>query len=255
MKVLDISKWQPNVDYQKVKDSGIDGVILRCGVTTYGDMKCNIDSCFEKHYKGFKAVGMPLGVYYYSCANTVAKAKEEAQATLTYIKGKQLEYPIYYDTENEQRQRSLSKQALTDIAKAFCETIENAGYYVGIYASKSWLLDELDMAQLKDYDVWVAQYASKCTYTGAYGMWQYTNTGKVNGISGNVDLSYCYKDYPTIIKKVGLNGFNSAQNSTESDECERHEQTIAELEKSLETAKKALNEQTEKLGKIKNIIG
>lgn len=210
-KVIDISSHQPNVDYAKVKATGVNGVIIRCGRTYWGNIIVAGDSAFEKHYQGFKAVGMPVGVYYYSAATTIAKAKEEAQFVLKVLKGKKLEYPVYFDVENKERQQPLSTQLLTDITKAFCETIEKNGYYVGIYASTSWLNNELDMNQLKNYDVWVAQYNSKCTYGGKYGMWQYTDKALVDGIptepDKGIDMSYCYKDYPTIIKNAKLNGY------------------------------------------------
>lgn len=214
-KVLDVSSFQPNIDYSKAKSSGVNGVILRCGRTYWGKLKVAGDDCFEKHYKGFKAVGMPIGVYYYSCANNIAKAKEEANYVLSVLKGKKLEMPVYFDVENKERQQPLGKQALTDIAKAFLDTIESKGYYVGIYASSSWLNDELDMNQLKKYDVWVAHYGvKKPSYNGNYGMWQYTSSGTVKGINGKVDLSHCYKDYPTIIKKAKLNGYNNSEVTT-----------------------------------------
>lgn len=213
-KYIDVSKHQGTIDFQKVKEAGIQGVILRCGYTGYGKTKSKQkDSKFEEYYIGFKSVGIPVGVYWYSCAVTEAEAKEEARLTLEYIKGKEINLPVYFDTEDNhdtsqyspQSQKSIGKDALTKVTKAYCEAIESAGYYVGIYASKSWLLNQLDMNSLKDYDVWVAQYNSKCTYTGSYGMWQYTSTGKVNGIKGNVDLDHCYKDYVSIIKKAKLN--------------------------------------------------
>lgn len=227
-KVIDVSYYQ-TIDYSKVKD--VQGVILRCGRTGWGSFQMDKDTAFEKHYEGFKKTGMPMGAYYYSCANTIERAKQEANFVLTLIKGKQFDYPIYFDVENNERQGSLSKQALTNIAKAFCEVIENAGYYVGIYASKSWLETKLDMNQLKNYDVWVAQYNKTLTYQGSYGMWQYTSTGKVDGINGNVDCNYCYKDYPEIIKKAGLNGYGKID----------YEAEIARLKKKINEARAILN--------------
>ena len=210
--VLDISVHQGKVDFNKMKAAGVKGVIIRCGYTGWGTTKSKQkDANFEENYKKAKEVGLPVGVYWYSCASTEAEAIEEANLTLEYIKGKQIDYPVYFDSEDSHWQRPLSVSELSKVAKAFCETIEKAGYYVGIYASTSWLKDELDMSFLKDYDVWVAQYNTRCTYTGSYGMWQYSSKGNgaTYGCSSTyVDMNHCYKDYPTIIKKAGLNGYS-----------------------------------------------
>ena len=210
--VLDISVHQGKVDFNKMKAAGVKGVIIRCGYTGWGSTKSKQkDAKFEENYKKAKEVGLPVGVYWYSCASTEAEAIEEANLTLEYIKGKQIDYPVYFDSEDSHWQRPLSVSELSKVAKAFCETIEKAGYYVGIYASTSWLKDELDMSFLKDYDVWVAQYNTRCTYTGSYGMWQYSSKGNgaTYGCSSTyVDMNHCYKDYPTIIKKAGLNGYS-----------------------------------------------
>lgn len=220
LKFIDISTYQKNVDYQKVKDDGVQGVILRCGYTGYGTAKSKQkDAQFENHYKGFSKVGLPIGVYWYSCAVTEEEAIVEANKVLEYIKGKKIELPIYFDTEDNHdtkkysptSQRTIGRAKLTKVAKAFCETIENAGYYVGIYASTSWLNNQLNMNDLKAYDVWVAQYSSKCQYKGNYGMWQYSSKGKVKGISGNVDMNKCYRDYVNIIKKAGLNNLEPSK--------------------------------------------
>ena len=150
--------------------------------------------------------GINTGVYYYSTATTAKQAQKEALFVIKQLKGCKLQYPVYIDTEDK-LQAKLSKSELTSVVKEFCETMENAGYYVGIYASKSWFADQLNDSKLKDYDKWVAQYNKKCTYNGNYGMWQYTERGKVDGIKGNVDFNKCYKDYPKIIKKAKLNGY------------------------------------------------
>lgn len=206
-KGIDVSVNQGNVDWKKVKESGVEFAILKCA---WG---VNVADNFEKNYKEAKAVGMPIGAYCYSYAKTVDKAKKEANAVVEILKGKQFEYPIAYDIEDAS-QTGLSKKLLTDMCKAFCETLEKAGYYVCIYSYKSFLTDKLDMKQLSAYDVWLSQFNKTVTYTGAYGMWQYSSKGKVSGIKGNVDLDYSYKAYPTIIKKAGLNGFKKSTSSS-----------------------------------------
>ena len=202
-KGIDVSKWQGNIDWQKVKASGIEFAMLRGG---FGKDTSQIDSKFEQNYKYAKAAGVPVGVYHYSYAKSVEDAKKEAKFCLLYLKDKQFEYPIAFDIEDNS-QANLGKEKLTAIAKAFCEEVEKAGYYVCIYANLDWLKNKLDMVALSNYDVWVAQWSSKCTYGGVYGMWQYSDKGKVKGIDGNVDMDEAYKNYPNIMKTNGLNGY------------------------------------------------
>lgn len=203
IKGIDVSKWQGTIDWAKVKASGIDFAILRC---SFGRASSQKDAMFETNYKNAKAAGMPVGAYHYSYATTVEQAKAEAQLCLNTIKGKTFEYPIYFDIEDPS-QSSLSKSTISAIIKAFCKTVEEAGYYVGIYANLSWLNTKIDDECKKRYDVWLAQWSGEPTYTGSFGMWQNSSKGTVPGISGNVDTDVSYKDYPSIIKKNGLNGF------------------------------------------------
>lgn len=264
--IIDVSSWQENIDYAKVKNTGVKGVILRCGRTGYGTAKSKQeDSTFKKHYEGFKKVGLPVGAYYYSCAVSEAEAREEANLVLSILKGKQFEYPIYFDTEDNHdikgagcspvSQYSIGKTKLTQVAKAFLETVEKAGYYVGIYASTSWLNNQLDMSQLKNYDVWVAHYnVSKPSYAGDYGMWQYTSSGKVSGISGDVDCNRVYKDYPAIIKKAGLNGYSSGATKPSTDELEKVKQELTETKKALETAQNELETQKAEVTRLKKKV-
>ena len=208
-KILDISKYQPIVDYaDTAKD--IDGVILRIGLTYWGAQAMGKDEYFEQHYAGFKAVGCPVGVYYYSAADSVAVAEKEANYCLSLLKGKQFELPIYYDVENNERQGKLSKQALTEIVDKFCSIVEKAGYFVGYYSYTAWLLSKFDTAYLsKKYTLWKADYRTAYDKTIPCDMHQYTSGGSVNGINGRVDLSNCYVDFEKIIKEKGLNGFGA----------------------------------------------
>lgn len=205
LKGIDVSKYQGNIDWAAVRNSGIEFAMLRGGYGRYNTQK---DGKFEQNYNGAKSVGMPIGAYHYSYATSVAAAEQEADFCLSYLAGKSFEYPIIIDVE-EKRQSNLGKAALTQVVDAFCSKIANAGYLVGIYASKSFFQNYLDMNILGKYEVWVAQWASACTYSGEYGLWQYTSDGSVPGIAGRIDMNYGYKDYPTIIKSAGLNGFAS----------------------------------------------
>ena len=155
-------------------------------------------------------------MYWYSYAMNAEEAKKEAAVCLEVIKGKQFEYPIYFDIE-EKKQLDLGKAACTEIAKAFLEAVESAGYWVGIYSSKSHLESYISETVRTRYAVWVAHYGvKKTTYKGQFGMWQKSSTGKVDGISGNVDLNECYVDYPAQIKAKGLNGLKATVSKTET---------------------------------------
>lgn len=206
-KGIDVSKWQGTIDWGKVKAAGIQFAMIRGG---YGKNSDRIDSKFETNYKNAKKAGVPVGVYHYSYAQSVEDAKKEAQFCISYLKGKTLEYPVAFDIEDK-TQAGLTNERRTDIAKAFCDAMEKAGYYVVIYSSKDWLVNKLNMSKLTAYDVWLAQWAVQPTYKGNFGMWQYSDKGRVNGISGNVDLDYAYKNYPSIIKAAGLNGFKKQE--------------------------------------------
>lgn len=197
-KGIDISRYQGNPDFAKVKKE-VDYVIVQAGYGRYASQK---DSSFERNYSECKKYGIPVGIYWFSYANSVADAKKEAEACLEVIKGKQFEYPIYFDIEGSALSGDVSGKC-----KAFCEAIEKAGYYAGIYISRSPAQTYLSKDVASKYALWLAEYSSKCNYSGDYGMWQYGDNGKISGISGAVDMDYCYVDYPTLIKKAGKNGY------------------------------------------------
>ena len=212
-KGVDISTYNTNIDYANMARQ-IDYAILRCGFTGYGPGKSlNKDAQFENHYAGFSKQGLPMGVYYYSCAATMTEAIKEAKYVLDLVKGKKFLYPIYIDVEDSYHMQKLSKKELSEVVLAFCRTIENSGYYTGIYANTYWWNNEIDQTILADIDKWVAHY--KVQTPGVQGdMWQYTETGKLNGHTGDLDLNYCYKDYPAIIKAAGLNGYGEPKESS-----------------------------------------
>ena len=207
MKGIDVSKHQGNVNWSHVKADGVKFAIIRAG---YGKEAYQKDIQFENNYAGCKSNGIPVGVYWYSYATTPDEARKEAAVCLSIIKGKTFEYPVYFDIE-EPSVLAKGKAACTAIAKAFLEAVEQAGYFVGIYSSKVHLENCITEELRARYAVWVAHYGvDKTTYHGQYGIWQKSSTGKVYGISGNVDVNECYIDYPAAIKKKGLNGFKAA---------------------------------------------
>lgn len=211
IKGIDVSKWQGNINFQKVKDSGISFVIIRAG---YGKLPSQKDKCFEENYCKAKASGLDVGVYWYSYAMSVDEAREEAKACLSVIKGKQFEYPVYFDLE-EQKQFSKGREFCDSIVNAFCGELEKNVYFAGLYISRSPLERFISESTAKKYALWVAEYNSKCRYNGDYGMWQYSSKGKVNGIGGNCDMNYCYKNYPSIIKNGGFNGYGKKKSVDE----------------------------------------
>lgn len=200
-KGIDVSEHQGKIDWTKVVT---DFAILRAG---YGKSVSQKDKQFDANYSGAKAQNIHVGAYWYSYAMTPDEARREADCLLEVIKGKQFEYPIYFDLE-EDKQLKLGKEMVSAIITAFLERVEAAGYWVGLYMSASPLNTLVSDEIKKRYAVWVAHIGvSKPGYNGTYGVWQYSWKGSVNGISGDVDMDYSYVDYPLQIKAKGLNGY------------------------------------------------
>jgi len=216
-KGIDISQYQRNVDFRKVKAAGYDFVIIRAGFGKYAKQK---DPQFETHYRNAKAAGLNVGAYWYSYAASVEDAKAEAKICLEVIKGKQFEYPIYFDLE-ERAQFVKGRSFCDGLVKTFCGELEKAGYFAGLYISRSPLQQYISADVAKRYALWIAEYGSKCNYKGTYGMWQYSSTGRVSGVNGNCDLDYSYKDYPAIMKEKGLNGYAKAEKVLDSSGFKR----------------------------------
>ena len=205
---IDVSHWQGNIHFENVKASGIDFVIIKAGGSDKGFYT---DSKWEENYKNAKAAGLFVGAYYFAgknfrgSENGLADAKRFTQQ----LKGKELEYPVFIDIE---AQENRYKTEITDAVIAFCNALEDAGYFVGIYASDiSGYKDKLEHDRIKSYAHWVARYRSEPTYCKEYQIWQYSSKGSVNGISGSVDLDYSTTDYSKIMKKKGLNGFKKSR--------------------------------------------
>ena len=203
MKGIDVSVHNGTIDWQKVKDTGIDFAILRAG---YGRFESQKDTKFEDNYAGAKAVGLPIGAYWYSYATTPDEAKQEAEVCISILNGKQFEYPIFFDLE-EKSALDTGKENCSAMVKAFCDALENAGYYAGFYMSRSPLTTHITEEVQKRYALWVAEWNSTLNYSGSVGLWQFSSRGFVDGITGNVDLDVGYVEYPDIIKTNGLNGF------------------------------------------------
>lgn len=193
---IDVSTHNGNIDWNRVKSAGIDFAILRAG---YGRLASQKDECFEQNYAGAKAAGILVGAYWYSYAKSEGEARLEADAFLSVIKGKQFEFPVYYDVE-EKKQLALGKEKLSAIMRAFLERVEAAGFFVGLYGSASTLTTHTADDIKTRYAIWLAHWVNQTNYGGAYGIWQHTEKGRVDGISGAVDLDIAYEDYPAIIR-------------------------------------------------------
>ena len=190
IKGIDVSEFQGNIDWNKVKADGVEFAILRVGFGM--DTTSQDDKYIERNIEECERLNIPYGVYLFSYANTVEKAKSEAEHTLRLIKGHNLKMGVWYDIEDNSTSGSVSKETLTNIINTYCSTIKNAGYEVGIYASLNWLENKIESSVQKKYLIWVAQYYTECQYKGKYDMWQYASDGSVNGISGNCDMNYLY---------------------------------------------------------------
>ena len=217
-KGVDISRWNGNIDLSKVKNAGYDFVMIRCGCGN--DLASQDDDQFENNVKKCEALGIPWGVYLYSYALNIEDAVSEARHVIRLLKGKKPTMPIAFDMEDADGYKSRngmpSNKMLVDICKRFLAEMKRVGYYPMLYASLSWLNNQLnDSTLLNSYDVWVAQWNRTCDYKGNYGMWQYggeTNFIESNSISGVgvIDKNKCFKDYPTIIKNGGYNGWKKS---------------------------------------------
>ena len=228
---IDVSKWQGEIDWKKVKAAGIKFAMIRLG---YGSSKgdaCGLDGYFEKNVKNAIAAGIDIGCYFYSYATSVAAAKKEAAYVINVLQKYKgvFTYPVAFDLEDK-TQQGLGKQVLTDMVIAFGDAIEKAGFYCSLYSNPSWMKSYLDADRVKRFDLWLAHWTDKTNYAGAYGMWQNSSSGKVNGINGNVDTDFAYKDYPTIIKGKKLNGFTgSGQQPTVPDQPDPEPETTLKV--------------------------
>lgn len=211
-KGVDISEHNGSVDFQALKNAGVQFVIIRLG---YGsDYVSQDDSRFSENVRKAETAGMPWGAYLYSYAKTAAMAKSEAQHALRLLNGKKPAYGVWFDVEDGQ----ISSADVVTTSQTFCDAMEAAGVYAGIYASLSWLNGKLNSPLLDKYDKWVAQWNSTCTYKKPYGIWQYTDKLVVSG--KNFDGNWAYKDYPSIIK---------AMSEPEKEEPELTEAEVKEI--------------------------
>lgn len=190
---IDVSKFQGEIDWEKVKEAGVEFAMIRVGFRGYGQSgKLVEDVNAKKNYENATKAGIKVGVYFFAQAITVEEAKEEAEYVLGLIDGWQLDMPVAYDWEclaADYRAAGADPQTVTDCAKAFCEVIGQAGYDTMIYFNPSQSRDMMYLEELVDYGFWLAMYSDQMTYEYKVDMWQYTKEGKVPGIKGNVDIN------------------------------------------------------------------
>ena len=190
---IDVSKYQGEIDWKKVKDAGIEFVIIRIGYRGYGKAgTLGEDAMAQENYEGAKAAGLKVGGYFFSQAITIEEATEEAEYVMDIIDGWQLDMPLVYDWEclaEDYRTMGVDARLLTDCTKAFCDTVKDAGYDPMIYYNPDQSCKQMYMDELEQYGLWLAKYTPYPDFPYPIHMWQYTNQGSVPGIQGNVDIN------------------------------------------------------------------
>lgn len=196
---IDVSGYQGRIDFKKVKASGVDFVIIKAGY--------HLDTVetWENNYANAKNSGLKVGAYWYSAALTLDGIRAEANAFICALKGKQLDFPVYLDLE-EQKQFDKGVKFCTDAVRVFCSEMEKAGYFVGLYMSRYYLENYISPDVRKKYALWIAEYSSKCRYNDDFGIWQY-DKAIVPGVENVCDRNFGYIDYSPIIKNGGFNGY------------------------------------------------
>lgn len=196
---IDVSFHQGTISWPLVAADGIDYVMLRCGYRGYSSGDIYEDTMFAEYITGALSAGLPVGIYFFSQATSAAEAVEEAEFVLSLIEGYEITWPVVFDWEPQAYSTSrtlyYSGETLTDCAAAFCQRIAAAGYTPAVYYSEYLAYFQYDLTRLTAWDKWLAHYVDMTDYYYEYDMWQYTSTGSVNGINGNVDISVCHKDY------------------------------------------------------------
>lgn len=202
---IDVSRYQGAIDWKRVKKSGVDFVLLRSSIGDGSTIVSGEDIRFSSNVVEAKKAGLMVGAYHYLWAETVEDAITEAKFFIKTISPYTLDLPAVLDFEEPSQLLNLTSEERTEIAKAFLEEVKRAGYYPMLYTNRSWATDYLNMDELKDYEVWLAEWFPSPSYRGDYGIWQYTAYGKVSGIEGDVDLDVCYKNYRKLILDGGYN--------------------------------------------------
>lgn len=199
--IIDVSRWQGHIDWNKISNANIQGVIFRIGLRGTKTRELLLDEKFFEYYNGAKSIGLHVGCYFYSAATSVSDAREEAIFVIRTIKDNDIRFdmPVYLDLEENMTYKT-GKENVRAITSTYLNLMDQANIYAGIYCNKNWAETFYTPDMFASHPLWIAQYGEKCTYTGPYGMWQYTDKGSVSGIEENyTDLNLCYINYPQII--------------------------------------------------------
>lgn len=196
---VDISKENGNVDFNKIKKDGVDFVMVRIGYRGYESGTIVLDEEYFDNIQLANEAGLAVGVYFESQATTVEEALEEAEFVITNLIEMRVTYPVVFDlgliANDTSRIDNIPKMQLTEITNAFCNRVKEVGYKPMVYGNKYWLLRKIDLTMLGDYDIWLSQSGELPDYPYKFAMWQYTNTGSVSGISGDVNMNISFIDY------------------------------------------------------------
>ena len=196
---VDVSEFQGDIDWTQVKQAGIDFAFIRIGYRTYGDGIVTYDNAFQRNIEGAQAAGIKVGAYFFSQATTVDEAVDEADAVIDALAPYDITYPVVYDWElvyhDNARTDDVSVESLADCCVAFCERVKDSGYIPMIYQNTGTAMHKLDLPRVKDYDFWLAEYAEKPSFYYDFKIWQYSNTGRIPGVEGDVDLNICFRPY------------------------------------------------------------
>ena len=201
---IDVSRYQGVIDWTRVAASGQQFAIVRVGSTDGSDV--DVDPYFKRNVEGAKAAGLKVGAYYYTYAKTEEAVIRELDTFLPALEGYQLEYPVFVDMEDSSF-ASLTRKQVTDLTRFAMDILYQKGWYAGYYTYTFFATNYIDTEALKDYPLWIADYRGYVGYQGSYAMWQYSSSGQVSGIQGNVDMNRSYVDFLPFIKEGGFNGF------------------------------------------------
>jgi len=242
---VDLSYHQQTIDWEELKDSACEFVMLRCGYRGYTEGGLIEDEKFEEYAKAANDAVISLGVYFFTQATTVEEAEEEADFVLSLIEDYEISYPVALDTEyvsdNEARTRTadISDELRSEMCIAFCDKIREAGYYPMIYAGENWMRRNMDLDMLQEYDFWAPQYLEENDFMYDFTIWQYTDSGYIQGIDETVDLNISMVDYaqfvPSLREAVLSGGTISNVSSSQSDQESVSADTISENAVSVDT--------------------
>lgn len=220
LKGIDVSKWQGDINWGAVKAAGIQFAIIRCGARGSSSGSISTDSKYKQNIERAINAGIPVGVYFYSQAITEEEAIQEADYAISLVRGYKISLPVVLDYEYDEKKEGrlykayLSKEAATNVCLAFCKEVRSKGYEPMVYANKSMLESSLNASTIAaNNKIWLAQYNSQVTYSGAYNFWQYTSKGSVNGINGKVDMNYWYPASHSVTYECN-GGSNNPSNPT-----------------------------------------